>query len=305
MNEYDLKEKAKALITKIGEDFGWENIDSESDFLNKAKIKDDECKIINLDECSTIFDILGEYKKVADNQEGEIWLYDKCIRSYAKSFYKRHSERKGLGIINEEECVDLAYTIVLWHELGHWITHWMKDSSGNRWNEFFWKLEPNPNDLLEGLAQLITYYAIINETDNVTLKKLKFMFEDLLIGQTVPYHKHVEFLKHRNFSWSKSFKSLELIRQYNEGSILLMELFKLMYKIDEEIFNSYKDKVLKDELIQTIFKNTDTLDKFIGYKKSENECMYNFIFKFIYEKLMNKDNKYKNRGQYAGNEFGF
>lgn len=210
-----LKEKASILITKISKNFGWADLDKdkESEILDRISISDDNCTLPSVYECEGIFDLLGVYKKLSDNQEGKIILYNKCIRSYAESLYERiSSELKEREINNEEECVELIYTIVLWHEIGHWVTHWMKDSSGNRWDDSFWKLRPNPNDFLEGLAQLITYYAIDNESNDGYMKKLNFIFEDLLTNQPDPYKQHKEIMNNRNFSWEINFTVIELVR---------------------------------------------------------------------------------------------
>ena len=174
---------------------------------NKLEISNNPCRYKNHDN---IFDILGVYKNDDIESEGKIILYRICIEEYAKEYYNNHSNNRNLGLISEEDCSDMLFKIIFWHEMGHWITHWMLDNDEFRWDDRFWELKPNPNDLLEGLAQAITYYFIINDTD---FKRLKIMFEYLLLGQPTPYHKHIDIIKHPNFSWKNFFKALEQIRQ--------------------------------------------------------------------------------------------
>jgi len=178
---------------------------------------------ISYDPCSTthhdigIFDLLGRYEKDGDNSEGKIILFGRCIEKFASEFYSKKSCFLELGLVSEADCVDMLYKIVFWHEMGHWITHWMLDTDEFRWDDRFWTLVPNPNDLLEGLAQAITYYFIINDAD---CARLKFMFEYLLLSQRTPYHKHVDIMKQPNFSWKNFFKALELIRQEKTQDLL-------------------------------------------------------------------------------------
>lgn len=171
-----------------------------------------DCIEIVEDDCTftkseTIFDLLGVYKYQKQNTEGKIILYKKCIENFGKDYYNNYS--KVLNKITESECINLIYKIVLWHELGHWITHWMLDSKKSRWDDRFWSLTPNPNDLLEGLAQIFTYYSIINDP-KVDLLKLQFEF--MLLGQSGPYKKHIEIIRNNKFSWFNICKALEKIR---------------------------------------------------------------------------------------------
>jgi len=310
MDVKSLKEKASILITKISNDFGWVDLDkdNESVILDNITISEDPCTYSV--DCHNIFDVLGVYKKnEKENLEGKIILFDKCIRKYSEWFYDRYKDRKTLGLENIDECVEMVYLIVFWHEIGHWVTHWMKDSLGNRWDDSFWKLKPNPNDLLEGLAQLIVYYAIMNESDNEKMKKLKFIFEDLLIGQPDPYHKHIEIMKHRNFSWSKSFKSLEFIRKYFIKIVDVnfapgnthYDFFSLIFRVDEEIFKNHKEIITNDIEMQKMYKNIETL-----YYQSESDTSKelnwskkNEMLVFLYENYLDVGNKYSYKDEYA------
>ena len=173
---------------------------------NSIEISNDECAFINEED---IFDRLGCYKKQKGiDKEGKIILYNKCIESFGTRFFEQNRHLSSFASL--ADCINMVYKIVLWHEFGHWITHWMSDSKGNRWNDTFWNLGPNPNDLLEGLAQLFNYYAILKDSD---VKKLKFLFEFMLLGQRDPYHKYIEIIKHPKFSWNNSFKALENVRE--------------------------------------------------------------------------------------------
>jgi len=176
---------------------------------SKIEISNAPCRYKNTEN---IFDLLGVYQNDGDGSEGKIILYKICIEEYAKEYFSKYSSNNLLRLISEEDCADVLYKIVFWHEMGHWITHWMLDNNEYRWDDRFWSLGSvaNPNDLLEGLAQAITYYFILNDSDST---RLKFMFENLLVGQSTPYHKHIDIIKHGNFGWKNFFKALEQIRQ--------------------------------------------------------------------------------------------
>jgi|GEM_PF-1928653 len=193
--------------------FSFENISKLENFFSipsKIEISNDPCTYINPHSYEGIFDLLGVYQKDGDNAEGKIILYKICIEEFAKDFYVKNACFPNLKLTSEADCADMLYKIIFWHEMGHWITHWMLDTDEFRWDDRFWSLVPNPNDLLEGLAQAITYYFIINDAD---CTRLKFMFEYLLLGQSAPYHKHIDIIKHPNFGWKNFFKALEQIRQ--------------------------------------------------------------------------------------------
>lgn len=181
------------------------------------------CIIISEEETNcnlkeNIFDVLGYYTKVGINKEGKIVLNKKCIEKCAKELSQK--DLKLNSAIVPYPYTESIYKIVLLHELGHWMTHWMLDSNNKRWDDKFWDLTPNPNDLLEGLAQLFTYHAILGDND---FKNLKIIFETMLTGQCDPYHKHVPILAHENFSWKNTFEALAEIRISNSANPSLDE----------------------------------------------------------------------------------
>ena len=167
-------------------------------------ISNNECTV---KQSENIFDLLGVYKFVAPNSSGEIIMYSKCIAEYAESMFNNTTY---LGIFTSVlECEKFVYKVVLFHELGHWISHWSLDSNNNFWSDDFWELRPNPNDLLEGLAQYICYYFILHDKD---CNKLKFTFEHLLLNSSPPYHKHIEIIKHKKNSFINMLSAIEKIR---------------------------------------------------------------------------------------------
>ena len=176
------------------------------------ELSENNCTFI-FKKTENIFDILGVYQNQNPNSEGKIILYKKCIEEFGEYFYTENPNLPLYNSLSNIECIKLStemtYKIVLWHELGHWITHWMNDSNGKNWDDRFWTLTPNPNDLLEGLAQLITYYAIINDPE---VDNLKYLFEYMLLGQSIPYKKHIDIIKEDNFNWVNCLKSIEIIR---------------------------------------------------------------------------------------------
>lgn len=211
-------------ITNIHEAVGYLpeiafDIFSLQEFSPVIKISQDECTLFNQhEEGKGILDILGRYIPVAPNESGEIIFFEKCIDQYSKSLYENTLYLKGL-FIDQLDCKNAVYKIVLFHELGHWITHWSTDSRGKKWSDDFWSLSPNPNDLLEGLAQYLTYHFILTHSKARTLK---LAFEHMLWGQSSPYQKHVDIQKIIGLSDLESFfRGIEEIRSLPKSSQVL------------------------------------------------------------------------------------
>ncbi|MCZ2475933.1 hypothetical protein G9H61_10770 [Aquirufa ecclesiirivi] len=190
--------------------FGMSGIIMQPSFIT---ISEEDCEF-DFKSDSNIFDVLGYYSKTGLIEEGKIVLNKKCIEKYAHELSKKGLKLK--SIILPYPYDETIYKIVFLHELGHWITHWMLDKDNKRWGDDYWKITPNPNELLEGLAQLFTYQAILIDPDFINLK---IIFETMLIGQPEPYHQHSTILKHKYFSWFNVFNALAEIRLESNPTI--------------------------------------------------------------------------------------
>lgn len=156
-----------------------------------------------------LFDLLGLYEIPDPNKEGRIILYEEYIDKLGLIYYNM------LGKFFSQTrpyCINMIREIVIWHELGHWITHWMLGSDGYRWEySRFIKGLVNTN-LHEGLAQLFAYYAILNIEEKEKKSNYLLMFDFMLRKQALCYHKHIDIINHKNFSWTGILKALTVLR---------------------------------------------------------------------------------------------
>ena len=235
----ELSNLAEQMINTIYENFKWGWVDrvgikgtsdklhsleflDTTDSISNLTISDDEC---TFDDAENIFDRLGVYRYKANNIEGEIILFSKCIPKGAERIYEgtiKNSARLNRQYASVAECEELIYKIVLFHELGHWISHWMLDTSGNRWIDDFTNADTN---LKEGIAQSFSYFFILRDVD---CRKMKFIFEHMLFGQKECYHKHLDIQKSKNFSMEMFLLAIEKIRAVNPKSQNLNEFLSLL-----------------------------------------------------------------------------
>lgn len=221
----DVKEMEKRGM--IEEHFSWPEIDinhgkcrintDESQFTVPDKEKEDE---INFRGIPNIMDLLGTYLVADSKHEGLIRLYVRCIENYGCYF---HSSPENQTNLNRNDCIKIIYQIVIWHEFGHWVTHWMLDKSDNRWNSKTYN--PNEKDLHEGLAQLFTHFAIINYTNwnSEWGSHLDDVFNFMLINQSGCYHKYKDILKNKCFSWENVMITIEAIRKEKDINKINLE----------------------------------------------------------------------------------
>lgn len=170
--------------------------------------------------------LMGAYCPVGSNwdAQGEIILYKKVIKEISKSY---------INLFNNdlEETYFNLETLVLLHEIGHWIVHWMKDSGGNNWTKNYGydagikghtriaaisykdlsellrgysKIKENNIFLHEALAQTIAYWGI---KGNIKQKQL---FDDLCKDQPNAYS---EFKKIVTFKEEKVIAAIEESRK--------------------------------------------------------------------------------------------
>ena len=197
--------------TLAGQVFG-----GNTHFFEKPNvIISDECPNMSFDHSDIhdgIFDLLGQYqlKNGVENQ-GEIVLFMGCIKKFSK--HALQDVNKFLkSSVTFDEIVDLVTRIVLWHELGHWTAHWMRDDSRNRWNNNNYRYDNQQDKMLhEGIAQVFTYWSILSDANS---NKLRILFEYLLKGQSEQYHQHITIMQHNQFGWKSFLDALKTIRTY-------------------------------------------------------------------------------------------
>jgi hypothetical protein len=135
-------------------------------------------------EFISIEEVAGFYSP--DNRH--IILYERGIKWWAR--------RRNL----DEE---LLRSVVLIHEIGHWLTHLLPKPDIPTWPTELYKL--TSEEVHEGWAQLITWW-IVDEIGG----KIKQVFEDSNISQSPPYHVY-EKLKSKPIK--SVINSLDMLRQ--------------------------------------------------------------------------------------------
>lgn len=113
--------------------------------------------------------LLGVY----NSHEEKVVLYEKGIQWFADVFMRNNPSAK-----------ENLFTIVLAHEIGHWITHKLHpQNSSEEWDTpVFDDCYAFDKSLLEGWAQLIAIWGIDGEKDLIDT------FNHLLEHQSSPYH---------------------------------------------------------------------------------------------------------------------
>ncbi|MBU3675895.1 MAG: hypothetical protein FGM54_01770 [Chitinophagaceae bacterium] len=157
-----------------------------------------------------IFDLLGKYilRNGVDN-EGEIIIYQKAILKYSELLQAKNFPDKSPADIYEA-----LFKIVLWHEMGHWASHWLEDKKNNRWdNQYYKYVRPEDKDLHEGLAQAFTYWAIMGcNTDEYLL--LSMIFNSLTLSQPKQYKTYHQIIS-KTKDFNKFLDAITEIRSLN------------------------------------------------------------------------------------------
>jgi len=165
------------------------------------------CRYESLPE--NLFEILGEYRVKKYDQEGEIMIYEDCIQTFGLMYYEHFGK---LMRKPRQYCVNLVREIVLWHELGHWITHWMIGNDQKRWNSRSFQFNNLSKDIHEGLAQSFVQYAIITHEDEQLRNDFQLLFHFLLINQEACYYRYNDLMRDPSFSWEKLMGGITMLR---------------------------------------------------------------------------------------------
>jgi hypothetical protein len=134
--------------------------------------------------------LLGVYKC----HEEKVVLYEKGIQWFADVFMRNNPSAK-----------ENLFTIVLAHEIGHWITHKLHPQNSNEeWGtQVFDDCYAFDKSLLEGWAQLIAFWGIDGDSDLIDT------FNHLLKHQSPPYH---AFSAKKSSSQSNVMNTLSKLR---------------------------------------------------------------------------------------------
>ena len=164
----------------------------------------------NLEECNDIlFDVVGHYEIENYSKEGRIIIFEDFVQQIGLAYYNDFGFRARRG---RQFYINIVREIILWHQLGHWITHWMQGSDRNRWDIKSYSFDKQTRDIHEGLAQSFTLYAIINIDDNQIRNEYQQVFHYLLKNQQNCYYKHYEIMSHPKFGWKAMLNGLIMLR---------------------------------------------------------------------------------------------
>lgn len=236
------------LLLKIHQNHGWGNPFNSDDFKDDPEILKTMTDLgmlpdrywskpeINFSDapctfqCSgeseylpeNIFDLLGEYRCEYPLKEGKITLFEDCIKGFGLLYYEKFGKESGYA---RQYCIDTIREIVIWHEFGHWITHWMVDKDGNRWDSENYFYDYGTKGIHEPLAQLFTYYAIINLDDLDKRSNYLTIFQFMLKRQAPCYHMHIDILKNKDFSWIGFFNALQKLRKETDIENVNLDTF--------------------------------------------------------------------------------
>lgn len=224
------------LLLKIHQDYGWGNpfisdefngdTDTVKELTNigvlpekywskpEINFSEDPCTFQCSEESDylpeNIFDLLGEYRCDDPLEEGRITLFENCIKEFGLMYYEKFGKKSGFA---RQYCINAIREIVTWHEFGHWITHWMTDEEGNRWNSEIYFYDYGTKGIHEPLAQLLTYYAIINLDEIEKRSDYLAVFHFMLKRQAPCYYLHIDILKNKDFSWMGFFNALQKLKK--------------------------------------------------------------------------------------------
>ena len=203
--------------------------------------------------------------------EGVIVLFKDRILAYAE----RIDGKLALGLSVIENSLK---EVVLYHELGHWLSHWPLDDSGANW-----KCGYNSKDKIthESYAQIIAYWCSDgNPVNEVILRDYLTPNND-----DSPYYKYLKLIPH---SKNDILNKLKLIRKHMGCSGVLTDgtaYDVLKSNIIDEIVASASKSLRKLELNIADLKsiNPEILNDFIAYHFGKN-IEYDYILCILNKK---------------------
>lgn len=202
--------------------------------------------------------------------EGVIVLFKDRILAYAE----RIDGKLALGLSVIENSLK---EVVLYHELGHWFSHWPLDDSKSNWKcGYYYNYKTGKADKIthESYAQIIAYWCSVGNTLN------EVILRDYLTPKNTasPYYMYLELIPH---SKNDILNKLKLIRKHMGCSGVLADetAYKVLQSnIIDEIVNHASKSVRKLELNKANLKsiNSEILNDYIAYHFAKN-IEYDYI----------------------------
>ena len=218
--------------------------------------------------------------------EGVIVLFKDKILAYAE----RIDDKLAIGLSVIENSLK---EVVLFHELGHWFSHWPLDNSGSNWKcRYYYDFKTEKADKIthESFAQIIAYWC----SDGNPVNEL--ILRNYLTPKNTasPYYMYLELIPH---SKSDILNKLKLIRKHMGCSAILTDetaYAVLKSNIIDEIANHASNSLRKLELNKADLKfiKTDILNEFIAYRFGEN-IEYDYILCILNSKEPLDENSIK------------
>jgi hypothetical protein len=207
----------------------------DTEVPKNIEISDLDCDVhMKEDPGVGIFDTLGGYhQSILPESEGTIILYKDCIEKYALDLYERIKDGELWTDWSQNDFIEAVFKIVFWHELGHWITHWIIDKNDKRWDDSFWVDNISEVDSLffhECLAQLFTHLFISYISIPEKASKYFIIFEYMQLNQPEPYTVYKQILTNNSFNWKRLFNIFPFIRHENSPQTLE----NIIYHLEEK-----------------------------------------------------------------------
>ncbi len=209
--------------------------------------------------------------------EGVIVLFKDKILEYAKRIDGILA--LGLSVIDKS-----LKEVVLYHELGHWFSHWPLDDSSSNWKcRYYYNYKTSKADKIthESYAQIIAYWC----TDGNPVNEL--ILRDYLTpnNDTSPYYMYLELIPH---SKNDILNKLKLIRKHMGCSAILTDETAydvLKSNIIDEIVDYASNSLRKLELNKAELKSIkpEILNDFIAYRFGKN-IEYDYILCILNKK---------------------
>ena len=156
-----------------------------------------------------LFDLLGEYRVSSYCTEGTIFLYKSNIYKIGLLFHNNIGSALGMSLTY---CVDLIREIVRWHQLGHWITHWVPGKDHHRWNSISYRYDDESKEVHEALAMAFVQFAILHIEDDNRRNHYQILFHYMLHNQQKLYYLYNQLLKHPRFGWNTLLGGITMLR---------------------------------------------------------------------------------------------
>ena len=176
---------------------------------------------------------------------------------------------------------------MLYHELGHWFSHWPLDDSGANWKCGYGKADKITH---ESYAQIIAFWCSAGNPVN------EVILRDYLTPKNIasPYYMYLKLIPH---SKNDILNKLKLIRRHmgcsgvltDETAYAVLES-NIIDEIANHASNSPRQLVLNTADLQSI--NSEILNEFIAYRFGKN-IEYDYILCILNSKEPLDENSIK------------